>query len=97
MKLVLMVQNDVLTVPSQAVMTGQAGSYVYLVNPDRTVRTVDVTMGRQSGNYTVISGGVTPGQQVVTDGQLRLVPGARGAIKGAAGGGAGAADSGGAP
>ncbi len=93
-RLVLNVERDVLTVPSQAVMTGQAGSYVYVVNPDRTVRAVDVSLGRQSGDYLVIGGGVAEGQQVVTDGQLRLVPGARVEIKGQ-GAGAAAGSAGG--
>ncbi len=75
--LVLSVERDVLTIPSQAVMTGQNGTYVYLVNPDRSVRAQDVTVGRSSGDFVVIEKGLASGQLVVTDGQLRLVPGAR--------------------
>ena len=80
-RLVLTVERNVLTVPSNAVMTGQNGTYVYLVNPDRSVRAQDVTVGRSSGDFVVISKGLTDGQQVVTDGQLRLVPGAKVEIK----------------
>jgi len=76
-RLVLTVERNVLTVPSNAVMTGQNGTYVYLVNPDRSVRTQDVTVGRSAGDFVVILKGLTDGQQVVTDGQLRLVPGAK--------------------
>ena len=76
-RLVLTVERNVLTVPSNAVMTGQSGTYVYLVNPDRSVRTQDVTVGRSAGDFVVILKGLTDGQQVVTDGQLRLVPGAK--------------------
>ena len=82
-RLVLTVERDVLTVPSQAVMTGQNGTYVYLVNPDYTVRAQDVTAGRSADDYVVIEKGLTSGQLVVTDGQLRLVPGARVQIKNA--------------
>jgi len=80
-RLVLNVEPNALTVPSQAVMTGQNGSYVYVVGADRTVKTQDVTLGRAVQDYVVIEKGVAPGQQVVTDGQLRLVPGARVEIK----------------
>jgi multidrug efflux system membrane fusion protein len=98
-RLVLTVQRDALTVPSQAVMTGQSGTYVYLVNPDRSVRTQDVTVGRSAGDFVVIEKGLTSGQMVVTDGQLRLVPGAKVEVKGAGadsgrGRRAGGADSG---
>jgi len=79
--LVLDVEKDVLTIPAQAVMTGQAGTYVYVVNADRTAKTQDVTVGRAASDYVVIEKGLAAGQMVVTDGQLRLVPGARVEIK----------------
>jgi multidrug efflux system membrane fusion protein len=80
-RLVLEVEKDVLTIPAQAVMTGQAGTYVYVVNADRTAKTQDVTVGRAASDYVVIEKGLAAGQMVVTDGQLRLVPGARVEIK----------------
>ena len=80
-RLVLNVERGVVTVPSQAVMTGQNGTYVYVVDRDRTARTQDVTLGRAVQDYVVIEKGLAAGQQVVTDGQLRLVPGARVEIK----------------
>ena len=80
-RLVMNVETNALTVPSQAVMTGQNGSYVYVVSPDHTVKTQDVTLGRAVQDYVVIEKGVAQGQQVVTDGQLRLVPGARVEVK----------------
>ena len=79
--LVLDVEKDVLTIPAQAVMTGQAGTYVYVVNADRTAKTQDVTVGRAASDFVVIEKGLAAGQMVVTDGQLRLVPGARVEIK----------------
>jgi len=80
-RLVLDVERDVLTIPSQAVMTGQNGTYVYVVNADRTARTQNVTVGRAVDDYVVIGQGLAAGQMVVTDGQLRLVPGARVDVK----------------
>jgi multidrug efflux system membrane fusion protein len=80
-QLVLNVEKDVLTIPSQAVMTGQAGTYVYVLNADQTARTQNVTVGRTANDFVVITQGLATGQRVVTDGQLRLVPGARVEIK----------------
>ncbi len=79
--LVLNVEKDVLTIPAQAVLTGQSGTYVYVLNNDQTARTQDVSVGRAADDYVVIEKGLTAGQKVVTDGQLRLVPGARVEIK----------------
>ncbi len=80
-RLVLNVERNVLTIPAQAVMTGPAGTYVYVLDPNQTARTQDVTVGRTSNDFVVIEKGLAAGQQVVTDGQLRLVPGARVEIK----------------
>lgn len=68
-------------VPSQAVQTGQTGEFVFLVQPDQTVTNVPVATSVNSGGFTVITGGVNPGDTVVTDGQLRLAPGAKVAVK----------------
>ncbi|MBI1369974.1 MAG: efflux RND transporter periplasmic adaptor subunit [Planctomycetes bacterium] len=62
-------------VPDTAIQTGQNGTYVYIVQPDNTVESVPVTIGRQHAGSTVILTGVEPGQTIVTDGQLRLAPG----------------------
>ena len=80
-RLVLNVERDVLTIPAQAVMTGQAGTYVYVLTADQTARAQDVTVGRAADDYVVVEKGLTAGQRVVTDGQLRLVPGAHVEIK----------------
>jgi membrane fusion protein, multidrug efflux system len=91
-KLVLDVQADVLTVPAQAVMTGQAGSFVYVLNADRSARVQAVAVGRAVDDEVVIDSGLVAQQVVVTDGQMRLVPGAKVDIKGEGGApGAGAA------
>jgi len=80
-RLVLTVERDVLTVPSPAVMTGENGTYVYVVSGDQTARAQSVTVGRQVGEYVVIAKGLAEGQEVVTDGQLLLVPGAKVVLK----------------
>jgi multidrug efflux system membrane fusion protein len=59
------------------VQTGQRGSQVFVVKPDRTVELREVQIGRSASGLTVIRSGVRAGETVVTDGQLRLVSGAR--------------------
>ena len=82
-RLQLYVEDKAVVVPSQAVMTGQQGTYLFLVNHDGTARSQPVTVERTAGTYTVIAQGVSAGDQVVTDGQLRLTAGALVEIKGA--------------
>lgn len=77
----LYVEPDALVVPSTAVVTGQQGSYVFVVKPDRTTEIRDVRVARPAGDLTVLAGGLEPGEQVVTEGQLRLTAGARVSIK----------------
>src|SRR5881396_1300618 len=89
-RLQLYIDDKALVVPAQAVMTGQQGTYVFVLNQDGTARSQPVTVERPAGAYAVIAqgaeggGGVRPGDEVVTDGQLRLVPGAPVEVKGAA-------------
>lgn len=70
-------QQNVLTVPSQAVQNGQQGDYVFVAKPDMTVEVQQVTVGQTSNNKTEVLHGLSPGQTVVTDGQVRLVPGTK--------------------
>jgi multidrug efflux system membrane fusion protein len=63
-------------VPTEAVQSGQKGSFVYVVKQDKKVEPRVVETGRVAGPKTVIETGVAPGETVVTDGQLRLFPGA---------------------
>ena len=72
---------SVTVVPVPAVMNGEAGTYVFVVEPDSTAAVRPVEVGRSVGDYVIVTRGVTPGETVVTDGQLRLVPGARVEIK----------------
>ncbi len=65
-----------LTVPREAVNTGQKGLYVFVVGADNKVTTHDVTMLYQNGNTAAIKGNIKAGDRVITDGQLRLLPGA---------------------
>src|SRR5213592_1624852 len=83
-RLRLYVEEKAVVVPAQAVMTGQQGTYVFVLNQDGTARSQPVTVERAAGSYAVIAQGVAPGDEVVTDGQLRLVSGAQVEVKGVA-------------
>ncbi len=74
-------EMNAVVVPSNAVQSGQDGSYVYVIKPDKTVDQRAVKVGSRVDGYTLIENGVQNGEEVVTDGQLRLVPGATVSIK----------------
>lgn len=74
-------EADAVVVLSQAIETGQQGSYVFVVKPDLTVDRRQVVVGRMAGLEAVVAKGLAPGERVVTEGQIRLVPGARVDVK----------------
>ncbi|HEY2374729.1 MAG TPA: efflux RND transporter periplasmic adaptor subunit [Gemmatimonadaceae bacterium] len=74
------VERNVLAVPNEAVLTGQQGSYVYVVDAQNTARTKNVVTGIGVGDLTVITQGLSAADRVVIDGQSRLNPGSRVAL-----------------
>jgi len=74
-------QSNATVIPSQAITSGQHGSFVYVVQDDGTVAPRLVTSSRSVEGLAVIDKGLKPGEIVVTDGQMRLVPGAKVQIK----------------
>ncbi|HEY4648627.1 MAG TPA: efflux RND transporter periplasmic adaptor subunit [Gemmatimonadales bacterium] len=80
-RLQLYVEPDALVVPASAVVAGQQGSFVYVIQKDSTAATKPVTVSRTTGDYAIVNGDVQPGDRVVTDGQLRLRQGAKVQIK----------------
>lgn len=71
------------TVPAAAIVSGQQGSYVFVVAQDGTAAQRTVRVDRMQGELAIVSGDLKPGERVVTDGQLRLRPGSKVQIKGA--------------
>jgi multidrug efflux system membrane fusion protein len=72
---------DVLTnatvIPSAAVQRGAQGTFVYVVQPDRTVSVRPVKLGPAQGERVAVTEGVTPGEALVVDGADKLRDGAR--------------------
>lgn len=81
--LTLGTQADATVVPTQAVLNGQQGTYVYVARKDNTAESRAVVVERTNGMEALIRSGLQPGEVVITDGQLRLVPGARLEVKSA--------------
>ena len=70
MRLTLRYEEGVI-VPPAAVLTGQAGPYVYVVK-DKTAHVQHVTVARTNENETVISDGLAGDESVVINGHLLL-------------------------
>lgn len=68
-------------VPSQAIQSGQEGSYVFVVGPTMKADMRKVVTGDTIEGDTVIESGLNGGETVVTDGQIRLIPGGAVTIK----------------
>jgi multidrug efflux system membrane fusion protein len=69
--------HGVTVIPSEAIQSGQAGQFVFILKPDQTVESRPVKPGQTVENRIVVESGVAPGETVITDGQMRLIPGTR--------------------
>lgn len=83
-RLQLYVEPNALVIPSAAVVNGQQGNFVFVIQADSTAATRAVTVSRTAGDFAIVSGGVQEGDRVVVDGQLRLRQGSKVQIKAAA-------------
>lgn len=82
-RLLLTVHKDGTVVPSNAVQRGPNGTYVYVINADKTAEMRPIKVVQTDSNLALIETGVKPGEQVVVDGQYKLQPGAQVQIAGA--------------
>ena len=76
-RLLLRTEAAALVLPSQAVLTGQEGAYVYRLGPERSVQVRSVRRGPVVDDWVVIRSGLVAGDQVVLEGQSRLAPGSK--------------------
>jgi membrane fusion protein, multidrug efflux system len=70
-------KSGVTLVPNAAVQINSLSTYVYLVQPDRTVTVRQVTPGTAEGDRTQIVTGLSPGAVVVTEGVDKLQEGTK--------------------
>lgn len=90
----LYVEDSVLVVPTGAVVTGQTGTYVWVVDSSNTAQQRPVVVERAAGDLSVITSGISAGDRVVTAGQSRLTDGATVTLGGGRGDSASAAAGG---
>ena len=74
-------QPNAIVIPSAALQTGQAGTYVYLVDQDLVAHIQLIKIARTMGDDVIVASGLQPGQIVVTDGQLQVLPDKKVVIK----------------
>jgi multidrug efflux system membrane fusion protein len=72
----LFIEEGALVVPAQCVVTGQKGTYVYVIDSANIAQQRPVTVERSMNGLSVIASGLSEGERVVTDGQSRLAQGA---------------------
>jgi multidrug efflux system membrane fusion protein len=85
-------------VPATAIRHGPQGDFVYVLQPDSTVKVRQVTSGPGTGESTSIASGLKAGETVITEGGDRLRDGAAVTLprpQRPAGGGGGAGGAGG--
>ena len=75
--LTLSQQSGATVVPEQAIVDGEQGKFVYVVNSENRVQPRPVFTSRTVEGEAVIDKGLRPGETIVTDGQARLSPNAR--------------------
>ena len=75
--LLLETRKNSTVIPTAAVLRGPQGTFVYAVNPDKTVQDRQVTISLTQGDTTVVTAGLNPGEVVVTDGQDKLQRGSK--------------------
>lgn len=71
----LMSLKQALLLSTRAIQAGQNGSYVFLINKDKTVKIKPIKVGQVVGEQTVITDGLQRGNLVVSEGQLNLTEG----------------------
>jgi multidrug efflux system membrane fusion protein len=68
--------RDATVIPAAAIQRGSQGMFVYVVQPDQTVKLRPVKLGPIDGQRQAIAEGLAPGDLVVSDGMDRLRDGA---------------------
>jgi len=69
--------HNVVVVPVTAVRTGPDGDFVWVLQPDKTVKKRKVVRGPGTPTMTSLTQGLSPGEKVITEGGDRLTEGAK--------------------
>ncbi len=68
---------EALLVPDAAIGADQARKFVFVVEPDNSVKQVFVTLGQAVGDKRVVREGLAPDSRVVVNGLMRVRPGVK--------------------
>jgi len=74
--LVLEQRPQAIVVPSAAIQTGNQGTFVWVAQPDNTVKMQPVKVALAEGQFTILDSGPKAGDKVIVDGADRLRQGA---------------------
>ena len=75
-RMVISVETNALVIPYRAVLNGQQGTYVYVLNAAQTMVDVrNVKIARNVEDESIVAEGLQAGESVVSDGQQLLGPG----------------------
>jgi multidrug efflux system membrane fusion protein len=76
-KLLTDTKKNVVIVPVAAIQRGPQGTFLYVVNKNKTVEVRPITAGVSDGNYSSIDKGLRDGEAVVVDGTDKLREGSK--------------------
>ncbi len=76
-RLLVQQKSNATLLPNNAIQRNSQGTYVWLVNPDQTVKVSPITVGTTEGDQSEITSGIQPGDEVVTVGVDRLEEGGK--------------------
>ncbi len=76
-RLELSTEHNVTVVPSEAILRGPTGAFVYVVKDGNIAERRPVTISNQNEQLAVVATGLKPGETVVTAGASRLTDGAK--------------------
>lgn len=69
------VRENIVVVPTKAIITEKTGSYVFVFRPNGTVEKRFIQVGPEVGNNTVVERGLIAGEEVVVEGYHKLIHG----------------------
>ena len=76
-RILITTRKDAVTIPPVAVQRGPNGLYIWVVKPDNTVDQRSIETTPVNNDLTIVTKGITAGEQVVVNGQYRLDAGSR--------------------
>lgn len=64
--------KDAIMIPTKAIVQVLDKNFVMVVQEDNTIKQVPVTLGGSQGIYTIVTGGIKPGEEIVVDGLTKI-------------------------